>query len=343
VISTVSLSPDPQVSDMQQSVIWLNKNVISLSLNGDVNIFNADDMTAPPRVIQGHQSSISALFIDRESSTLFTGSIDGVVISRNLSSGVTKKLIGTDKKSVTGSAHNGKIVGLALNNGSLTSVGFDDTARFASIESGAYYLDFPLNGQPVSLAYGVGAIVVATHKEVAIYQGTTKIASIDKFSYTPTCVAILGQSEIAVGGDDSKTHIYDVSGSTFTLKNTLESRSAISSVAYSPDGNFLAVGTSGRLIELYERATWSEKSGGNWCYHTSKVTTLSWSPSGKFLASGSTDENIFVWDTSKFSSKINFPFSHSGGVTGVEWLNDKFLVSVGNDHVIATWNIPESI
>lgn len=342
-ITTIPLSPDPQIGDMQQSVLWVGNNVISLSLNGNLNIFNAADFSAPPQVIQGHQSPISAMYLDRDAATLYTGSIDGVVTSRNLSTGVARKLVGTDKKSVSGSAHSGKVVGIGFNAGSITSVGFDDTARFASIETNAYYSDVPLNGQPVALATSAGVVAVATVKEIAIYQGATKVASLGGLAYTPTSIAMLGQSEVAVGGDNSKTHIYDVSGDSLVAKSTLESRSAISSLAYSPDGNFLAVGTSARVIELYERATWTEKSAGSWCYHTSKVTCLAWSPSGAFLASGSTDENIFIWNTSKLSSKLNFPFSHAGGVTGVDWLNDKFLVSIGNDHVIASWNIPETI
>ena len=60
------------------------------------------------------------------------------------------------------------------------------------------------------------------------------------------------------------------------------------------------------------------------------------------LSSGSLDENIYVWDYTRSEMKLQIPFSHKGGVTGVTWLSADKLASVGNDHAVVTWNIPSS-
>ena len=51
-------------------------------------------------------------------------------------------------------------------------------------------------------------------------------------------------------------------------------------------GDVLAIGDSGRQVEVYERGSWAPKIKGKWVFHTSKITALDWSPSGTYLASG---------------------------------------------------------
>lgn len=144
---------------------------------------------------------------------------------------------------------------------------------------------------------------------------------------------------MAVGGDDSKTHVYTLANGTLTEARAVPTRTPVSSVAYSPTGDFLAIGDNGRQVEVYERATWTAKIQGVWVFHTSKVTALSWSPNGNKLASGSLDENIFVWDLTKPTERVQFQFSHMTGVTGLGWLDAATLVSSGNDQTVLTWKV----
>ena len=124
-------------------------------------------------------------------------------------------------------------------------------------------------------------------------------------SYAATCVAIFGESEIAVGGDDMKTHIYSIADNTFSVITAIETRSAVSCVSYNPTGEFLAIGDNGRQVEVYERSTWSAKVKGRWVFHTSKITCMAWAPNGKSLASGSFDESIIIWNLDKVDLKHN--------------------------------------
>lgn len=165
--------------------------------------------------------------------------------------------------------------------------------------------------------------------------------SVDSIGFNPTCGAMYHQEEIAIGGSDFKTHIYTINNNLeFTPGKVIETRSAVSALSYSPNGDYLAIGDDGRQVEVYERSTWEAKIKGKWVFHTSKITTLAWSPQGQYLASGSLDENIFVWNMKDPGNKLQLQFCHAGGVTGVGFLATDKLISVGNDHCAVEWNIP---
>ena len=102
----------------------------------------------------------------------------------------------------------------------------------------------------------------------------------------------------------------------------------------------LAIGDAGRQVELYTRGSWEVKIKGKWVFHTSKISCLSWSPNGAYLVSGSQDESLIVWCCADPMKKLQIPFAHMSGVTGVAWTGEDGLVSTGSDHVIATWKIP---
>jgi WD40 repeat protein len=80
---TFVMSTDPQVGDMQVSVLWARGFLISLSLNGSINLFDVSS-PSPIRTIEAHQGAITAMDYDAASKTVFTGSFDGVVCAYNI-------------------------------------------------------------------------------------------------------------------------------------------------------------------------------------------------------------------------------------------------------------------
>jgi WD40 repeat protein len=77
----INFSDDAQVGDMQVSIVWTAQCFVSVSLNGDFNVLSVDS-DKPVRVIQNHQVAITSMYLDREKNMLYTGSFDGLVISR---------------------------------------------------------------------------------------------------------------------------------------------------------------------------------------------------------------------------------------------------------------------
>lgn len=57
--------------------------------------------------------------------------------------------------------------------------------------------------------------------------------------------------DVAVGGDDSKVHIYSLAGSTLSPKQELTHLGAVTDCSYSPDNKYLVACDSNRKVILY--------------------------------------------------------------------------------------------
>jgi WD40 repeat protein len=348
-INIASVAGAPQIGDMQVSIVWSKAcGLLSLSLNGSINMIDtASDNVM--KVVQCNQSSLSALYIDPVEKMLYTGSHDGVICSRPLDSLDTSvRLQGETKFNLSSGVHGGKVVGINVQEGRITSVGWDDTIRTGASATNVVDSVESLPGQPCAMAKSPSSdlCLVVTNAELGLYRGGVKVGglSMSTLSWSASCGAILNEEEVAVGGSDSKTHIFSLSADfTFTEVKTIDTRSAVSAVTYSPAGDLLAIGDVGRQVEVYERGSWTAKIQGKWVYHTSTITALAWSPSGNLLASGSLDENIYVWNYLSPMKRLQLPLSHSMGVTGLSWSDEQKIFSIGNDGVVGVWNIPAEI
>jgi WD40 repeat protein len=75
----------------------------------------------------------------------------------------------------------------------------------------------------------------------------------------------------------------------------------VRSVAFSPDGKFLASGGSDQLVKFWDVAEGHEQAILKG--HKAVVTCVAFSPDGKTLASGSTDGEVKLWDVSVKEAK----------------------------------------
>ena len=117
-------------------------------------------------------------------------------------------------------------------------------------------------------------------------------------------------------------------------------RAAITALAWSKDGQWLAAGDADREIKVYDATNaFAVKLQNLWRFHTARVTALAWSPDSKFLASTSNDESIFYWsldDPQKSAHK--YDFCHKDGVTALAFKGNQ-VVSAGNDGCVCVWNV----
>ena len=121
------------------------------------------------------------------------------------------------------------------------------------------------------------------------------------------------------------------------LKTLYEHEGRVGTVAFSPDGQILASGSSDKTIKL-----WSVSTGQ--CLktlheHEGRVGTVAFSPDGQILASGSNGETIKLWSVST-GQCLKTLYEHEGRVGTVAFSPDgQILASGSNDKTIKLWSV----
>lgn len=116
-----------------------------------------------------------------------------------------------------------------------------------------------------------------------------------------------------------------------------ETFSAMLSVAFSPDGKFLATGDMNGEIRLYQVADWKQlftyKGHADW------VTSIAFSPDSSLLASGSDDQTIKLWNVTT-GECLKILRGHDKGIWSIAFnSNGQALVSGGDDKTIKMWDV----
>ena len=240
---------------MQMCAMYCGNQMLSLSLNGNINHYTAES-PHPVRVTQGHQTAISCVTVNRTTGLVYTGSTDGVICSTDSATGLTTRLTGPSSvKSICGGIHTGKVVALVVcNDAQLLSVGWDDKLRSAGLDTHEFSTEAGCAGQPSAVACAGDLTVVASGNDVGLFVslGAERIGGLTGLSYLPTCLALVADgSEVAVGGDDNKTHVYSIADGVLTESGVVETRSVVTAVAYHPNNQVTAYTFYGNRVYIF--------------------------------------------------------------------------------------------
>ena len=113
-------------------------------------------------------------------------------------------------------------------------------------------------------------------------------------------------------------------------------KNAVTAVAFSPDGQWLATASRDDSARLWRFGTLADPIVLNG--HTNDLTALAFSPNGQLLATASDDGSARVWKTGSNEPPLTLE-DHEGAVQSVAFDRDgQTIATASTDHTIRLWN-----
>ena len=317
-----STSSSASADDQQVALCFAGADrVVSLGLSSDLFVAHLGSGGKKFDKVSAPSKSITSISAASSGGKLYAGSYDGKVCEWDLqpltssSSSVNLTTSGGNvacRSMLASSSGSAAVTGVAIHNASgiILSVGLDDTLKWIEPSSSAASppTAVSLSGQPRSLAVSQasGTAFVATTSSSAggnfdvISAGSGTKSASQTLPGMPGAIAVHPKGDIVVvGSEDAKVRLFAVSSSGGAVKelsgSTLSNgKTAITALAFSPDGTLLAAGESSGKIVVYDVSGISASGGGegkvkilHWVFHTARINSIAFSPDGEAAVSGS--------------------------------------------------------
>lgn len=203
---------------------------------------------------------------------------------------------------------------------------------------------------PAVFAPGGAVFAVATGPDILIYQ-TSPLAlhtilkggngghtnDINALAFSPVIeengMVLLASSAV----HETEIQVWDA-GSGQRLQTLGGHSDWIRSLAFSPDGRWLASGSADTTINLWEITGYSAQNPRALSGHTDMVSQVAFSPDSSLLASTSRDGSVRLWDTAQGTARPDAPFFEAPTdpttdapywTTGVAFRPDGEMLAVG--------------
>ena len=238
----------------------------------------------------------------------------------------------------------------------LASVSNYDSIKIWDIENGKEPLNLANNSSLINLvAYNPLAVIILDGivsplpLQQQVELNLNKVLSV---AYSPDgrYLASGGGTLLTQGEEQGEEQsvdiikIWDIERRKELFPITVNSRHIVNSVAYSPDGRYLASGSADKTIKIWDTKTGTELS--TLTGHSEAVNSVAYSPDGRYLASASSDETIKIWDVKNNKELNTFIYNYSKTITGVGYLiriayspNGRYLASGYLNGTIQLWDV----
>lgn len=328
---------------------------VVVSINGELSLLPKPPMLEGGIVVykklSGHVAPIAGMALDEKRGQLYTADTDGLLCQYSLQSGkALKRFSSPGSTDLLGRMHGDATISClsVTASGRVLTAGWDDAVRMVERDGSVAEQSIALDAQPNAMATGTELTVVVTTGGLVLLKDGAAVSSMISMPYTAlsACVSA-NDSTIYVGGEDCKLYVYTVT-SSYSLDETHVIDGAhlkpIHALSLSNDQTKLA------SADVRDVCVWNLEDNyasiigkSRWCFHTQRITSLSWAPDDTILASGGADDSIYLWSLKKKMKRVHYAFSHRGGVTGLAFLEDWTLVSVGADSCVNQWSVSQDV
>lgn len=166
-----------------------------------------------------------------------------------------------------------------------------------------------------------------------------------------SCVAFSSDSSLLATASGSLVQLFSsgsggiqrVASPRHSIQDT---HASVSSLAFSADGRWLAVGSHDTNVRLYDMASGATSPQRRFTLEDAgdEISSLAFSPNSKFLASGSSDSSARLYDLSSESAEqikgLAFKQDVGSSVMAVAFSVDSLRLAVGSsDHIVHLYNV----
>ena len=328
-----------ELEDMQMGCAWSKTDqLLSLSLNGNINYLDPNSPEAPTRVVRGHVKAIVTSCLSADKSHLYTASFDGLIYVWDLRTGQASL--------VEGAGHRSQVQNMCLiGEDMIITAGMDDTIRFISTKDNKYVENkiVKMESQPQGVAAADGKAVVACSGEVLLMKDD-KIIQTMKVNYEPTCAAIsTALGKVAIGANQCKVYLYDIENQQLKTESagSVATSGNVTSVQFSPDNSMLAMSTGKKQVKVVDIEN-LEKERVNQVSHAVKVNSLAWTANSRYVTSCGIDGAVFTYCVNTDDKVVTMRGAHSQSVdvTSVQWSGENILLTTGRqDCSVRMWKV----
>ena len=136
---------------------------------------------------------------------------------------------------------------------------------------------------------------------------------------------------------DKSVHIWEARTGRRAATYNAHAKS-VTSLAWSPDGRYIASGDRNRQIHVWEPTNTANPLVFRG--HTKIVNAVTWSPDSTCIASASDDTTVRIWQIDTHNERYMYK-GHADKVNAVAWSPDgKRIASGGSDTMIHVWQAP---